>query len=124
MKEASSTEPVKIDVTYIPPEGVFCQKPEKSNTGSTFTVFGTATDETVEMGFKFEKIGISYVYVDCIDREGKQTRKELMPGREVDPTQELGIQKLTFSRKLSEYSYPFSFGKGWGIIWIIKRVPK
>jgi hypothetical protein len=114
----------KVSVTYIPPKTITCDKPLSSNNNSTFKISGTATPTTVQIEFIFEEMKINPVMVRCIDAERQIIYTKLTEEASVNPGKELGLTTLTFSAKASEFHYAFNYGKGWGMVWIVKRKAK
>jgi hypothetical protein len=120
----TGTDKYKISVTWIPPKTLTCEKPVDSNNNSTFVIFGTATKTNIRIEFRFEVISTDPAYAKCKDAEDKDIYVKLTTGDPVNPNQELGIKVLNFTPKANRIRYAFNYGKGWGIIWVIKRKAK
>ncbi len=112
-----------VNIEYIPPDTITCERFVRSTNESTFQVTGTATTKMMTYKIHFYPIDIKPATAYCVDREGKRIERELFPGGSVDVEKEMNIEG-GFSLARPQVHVTLPFGTGTLEYWFVKRKAK
>jgi len=124
MVMGTGTYQYNITIDWVPPETVTCETLYQVTNNSTFEVSGTASVERMTFQIKFYPVDLKPVTAHCQDQEGKTVDTQLFPGGSVDVDGALHLPTYGIPTSLSEISFSFPYGKGTGMIWLVKRKSK
>jgi len=109
-----------LGVQFTAPDKTFtCNKFVYNSTNSTFTAFGKAAGNGIELGLQFKPFDSADLVAHCRDNVGKTINYTVLKGMHIDPNPSLNLGTLSFSTGSGYIS--FNFGNGSGEVYLIKR---
>jgi hypothetical protein len=115
----------RLTVTFQNPAPSYltCDPPKKGSGDSDFVIVNAyLAGVTLVFDIEFTQVRMDPISFKCVDARGVTYDYEAFPGGDIDPNPDLNLKKLVFGPGVNNLD--FAFGKGWGIIWLVKRKGK